>query len=110
MASVKATHVVGDNSNDFVGLHDNSNGADDGRDQVDTLDDDGGTPQDNVDLDNLHQPVDMDIDEEDIPPPPPSRWAADPVAAESAPQSALAILTARDTPGKRHKIILGNET
>ena len=29
------------------------------------------------------------------------------MVAESAPQSALAILTARDIPGERHKIILG---
>ena len=29
------------------------------------------------------------------------------MAADSAPQSALALLTSRDTPGKRHKIILG---
>ena len=107
MASVKATHMVRDNSNDFMGLHNDNNGVVNGRDQVLTVDDDGGTPQEDVDLDNLHDPVDMDIDEEDVPPPPPTRQPADHVVADSAPQSALAILTARDTPGKRHKIILG---
>ena len=107
MASAKATHVVKDNSNDFIGLHDDCDGVVNGRDQVHTVDDNGGTPQEDVDLDNLHNPVDMDIDEEDVLLPPPMRQPADHVVADSAPQSALAILTARDTPGKRHKIILG---
>ena len=107
MEPVTATHVVRDNSNDFMGLHYDPDGADNGCDQVHVVDDDGGTPQEDVDLDNLRDQVDMDIDEEDIPPPPPSRRQSDHVAAESAPQSALALLTSRDTPGKRHKVILG---
>ena len=107
MESPKATHVVRDDPNDFMGVHYDPDGATDGRNQIHTVDDDSGAPQEDVDLDNDHNQVDMDIDEEDVPPPPPSRRAADHVAAESAPQSALALITSRDTPGKRHKIILG---
>ena len=105
MEPLTAAHVVRDNSNDFVGMHYNSDGADNRCNQVHPVDDDSSTPQEDVDLDNLHGQVDMDIDEEDIPPPPPSRRQSDHVAADSAPQSALALLTSRDTPGKRHKII-----
>ena len=107
MESPKATHVVRDNPNDFMGVHHDPDGATDGRNQIHIVDDNSGTPQEDVDPDNNHDQVDMDIDEEDVPPPPPSRRAADHVAADSAPQSALALLTSRDTPSKRHKIILG---
>ena len=49
---------------------------------------------------------DMDIDEDDIPPPPLLGRLLDLVAAASAPQSALQLLLPRDTPGKCHLLIL----
>ena len=107
MESPQATLVVGDDSNDFVGRHYDSDRAGNRRDQVLPVDDNSGTPREDVELDDINDQVDMDIDEEDIPPPPPPRRQPDHVAAESAPQSALALLTSRDAPGKRHKIILG---
>ena len=96
MELITATHVVRDNSNDFMGVHYNPDGSDNRRDQVHVVDDDGVAPQEDVDLDNIGDQVDMDIDEEDIPLPPPSRRQSDHVAADSAPQSALDLLTSRD--------------
>ena len=107
MESPQAIHVVTDVSNDFMGVHYDSDGASNRSDQIHPVDDNSGPSREDVELDNINDQVDMDIDEEDIPPPPPSRQPADHVAAESAPQSALDLLTSRDTPGKRHKIILG---
>ena len=69
METSKATNVVRDISNDFMGMHYNPDGADNGRNQVDPVDDNSGAPQEDVDLDNLHDQVDMDIDEEDVLPP-----------------------------------------
>ena len=64
MESPKATHVVRDDPNDFMGVHYDPDGATDGRNQIYTVDDNSGAPQEDVDLDNDHDQVDMNIDEE----------------------------------------------
>ena len=49
---------------------------------------------------------DMDINEDNIQPPPPLERPTDIVAAASVPQSDLQLLSAWDTAGKRHTLIL----
>ena len=84
----------------------NCHGASNGCNQDPAVDGDQVIPPDNVEQHDVGLDVDMDIDEEDVPLPPPPGRPSDLVAAASAPQSALQLFLAWDTPGKRHTLIL----
>ena len=70
------------------------------------MDADQSVPPDDVEQHSDGLASDMDIDEDDIPPPPLPGRLLDLVAAASAPQSALQLLLPWDTLGKHHLLIL----
>ena len=64
-------------------------------------------PQDDLEVDNINIGKVLSMFEVDNPLPPPSgRPDHGPVAADSAPQAALDMLTARDMPGKGFQMLL----
>ena len=73
--------------------------------QVSSVDLGPNVPQQDVGPDVESLQVDMEIDLEDAPPPPPAGRPAI-VVAESAPQSALDLVSARSSGGKQHKVLL----
>ena len=106
MASGQESDLVAANRDVFVGSISNRHGDSDGRGEVSTVDVDQSVPPDDVEQHSDGLASDMDIDEDDIPPPPLPGRLLDLVAAASAPQSALQLLLPRDTPGKCHSLIL----
>ena len=106
MASGQESDLVTANRDVFVGSVSHHLGDNNRRGEVTPVDADQGVPPDDVEqhVDGLVS--DMDINEDDVPPPPPPGRLHDLVAAASAPQSALQLLSLQDTLGKRHTLIL----
>ena len=106
MASGQKSDLVTANRDVFVGSISNRHGDSDGRGEVTPVDVDQSIPPDDVEQHGDGLVSDMDIDEDNILPPPPLGRPLDLVVAASAPQSALQLLSPWDTPGKRHLLIL----
>ena len=106
MASGQESDLVTVNRDVFVGSISNRHGDGDGCGEVDPVDADQGLPPDDVEQHHDGLVTDMDINEDDVLPSPPPGRPHDLVAAVSAPQSALQLLSPQDTLGKRHMLIL----
>ena len=105
MASGQDSDLVTVNRDVFMGSISSRHGDSNGRGEVNPVDDDQGLSPDDVEQHPDGLVADMDINEDDVPPPPLPGMPHDLVVAVSAPQSALQLLSLRDTPGKQHNIL-----
>ena len=106
MASGQESDLVTANRDVFLGSVSHHHGDSNGCNEVTPVDADQGIPLDDVEQYSDGLVSDMNIDEDDVLPPPLLGRLHDLVAAASAPQSALQLLSLQDTLGKRHLLIL----
>ena len=106
IASGQKSDLVTANRDVFMGSVSHRHGDSDRCGEVTSVDVEQSLPPDDVEqhIDGLVS--DIDINEDDIPPPPLPGRLHDLVVAAYAPQAALQLLSLQDTLGKRHTLIL----